>query len=269
MSMQNLGNILTVSARILLAFAFVFGQTALAGQSQNGKDKPNVSGSTKTHQQSPSNPSPIPAAKSQPAEEESGAQQSAVAEEKVSGGGGQHEGIKVHGHWTIEVRNPDGTVVTHREFENALQPSGASTLAAVLSRASSVGFWEVRVFTGTTSGPNSGPCSSNGNPSLCIMDESAPGYSASPISFPTLTVSNVGGNSVVLTGNVTAALSVNIQNVETFLNLCPNTVAPSSPCLASALIFTAADSTSNPPGFTGVGVSPGQTIAVTVVISFS
>src|SRR6267378_4379919 len=33
--------------------------------------------------------------------------------------GGQKEGITVHGHWTIDVRNPDGTLVTHREFENA------------------------------------------------------------------------------------------------------------------------------------------------------
>ena len=33
--------------------------------------------------------------------------------------GGPAEGIKVHGHWTIEVRDPDGTLVTHREFEKA------------------------------------------------------------------------------------------------------------------------------------------------------
>jgi hypothetical protein len=35
---------------------------------------------------------------------------------------GQHEGITVHGHWVIEVRNPNGELVTHREFENALSP---------------------------------------------------------------------------------------------------------------------------------------------------
>ena len=28
-------------------------------------------------------------------------------------------GIKVHGHWIIEVLNPDGSLVNHREFENA------------------------------------------------------------------------------------------------------------------------------------------------------
>jgi hypothetical protein len=35
---------------------------------------------------------------------------------------GNHEGIKVHGHWTVEVRNPDGKVVSHSEFENSLAP---------------------------------------------------------------------------------------------------------------------------------------------------
>jgi hypothetical protein len=35
---------------------------------------------------------------------------------------GESEGIKVHGHWTIEVRNPDGKIVSHTEFENALSP---------------------------------------------------------------------------------------------------------------------------------------------------
>jgi hypothetical protein len=33
---------------------------------------------------------------------------------------GSHEGIAAHGHWTIEVRNPDGKVAKHLEFENTL-----------------------------------------------------------------------------------------------------------------------------------------------------
>jgi hypothetical protein len=34
------------------------------------------------------------------------------------------EGIKVHGHWVIDVKNPDGTLAEHRDFENALQDKG-------------------------------------------------------------------------------------------------------------------------------------------------
>lgn len=32
------------------------------------------------------------------------------------------EGIQVHGHWVIEVKNPDGKLVKHVEFENSLDP---------------------------------------------------------------------------------------------------------------------------------------------------
>jgi hypothetical protein len=45
---------------------------------------------------------------------------------------GPHEGIQVHGYWTIEVRNPDGSVTAHREFENALQRGGQNFLSSVL-----------------------------------------------------------------------------------------------------------------------------------------
>src|SRR5271163_1792477 len=55
---------------------------------------------------------------------------------------GSQEGIKVHGHWTIEVRNPDGSLAKHVEFENSLVtpinfPSanltGSQALVALLS----------------------------------------------------------------------------------------------------------------------------------------
>src|SRR5947208_12840021 len=59
--------------------------------------------------------------------------------------GGPKEGIKVHGHWTIEVRNPDGTLVTHREFENALTSDGGFALSAVLGRALTLGLWRIQL----------------------------------------------------------------------------------------------------------------------------
>jgi hypothetical protein len=65
--------------------------------------------------------------------------------------GAQKEGIKVHGHWTIDVRNPDGTLVTHSEFENALTAGGAATLSAILTRSVEPGFWRVILESGGTS----------------------------------------------------------------------------------------------------------------------
>jgi hypothetical protein len=51
------------------------------------------------------------------------------------------EGIKIHGHWVIDVRNPDGTLAAHRDFHNSLVtltgasygPTGDQILAALLS----------------------------------------------------------------------------------------------------------------------------------------
>ena len=34
--------------------------------------------------------------------------------------GGTHEGVKVHGHWMIEVKEPNGKLISHTEFENSL-----------------------------------------------------------------------------------------------------------------------------------------------------
>src|ERR1700722_13311663 len=48
----------------------------------------------------------------------------AAAPAAQSASKGPQEGIKSHGHWTIEVKNPDGRLVPHREFENALTPAG-------------------------------------------------------------------------------------------------------------------------------------------------
>lgn len=46
---------------------------------------------------------------------------------------GTREGIKVHGHWTIDIKNPDGSLASHHEFENALVQSGQTALSSVLS----------------------------------------------------------------------------------------------------------------------------------------
>lgn len=53
--------------------------------------------------------------------------------------GGNHEGIQVHGHWIIEVKNPDGTVTARREFENSIQQYGMAYLASLLAGNNSPG----------------------------------------------------------------------------------------------------------------------------------
>ena len=59
--------------------------------------------------------------------------------------GGPSEGITVHGHWTIEIKNPDGTLVERHEFENALGEAGPLFLSAFLGRQWSPGLWNVKL----------------------------------------------------------------------------------------------------------------------------
>ncbi len=56
---------------------------------------------------------------------------------------GTQEGIKVHGRWTIVVRDADGKEVTRREFENALQPDGKDLLAMMLTKQGGVNDWAI------------------------------------------------------------------------------------------------------------------------------
>src|SRR5690349_20637709 len=85
----------------------------------------------------------------------------ARAQEEKETPRGPGDGIKVHGHWTIDVKNPDGSLASHHEFENALTPKGADTLAAVLSRKITMVGWGVELgsdFTAPSLNPCQGPC---------------------------------------------------------------------------------------------------------------
>jgi hypothetical protein len=65
--------------------------------------------------------------------------------------GGAREGIKVHGHWTIEIRNPDGTLASRSEFENSLQ-GGETLLAGLLGNTITPPItWVVALFAAQNS----------------------------------------------------------------------------------------------------------------------
>jgi len=193
---------------------------------------------------------------------------------------GANEGIKVHGHWTIEVRNPDGKVATHREFENALTTQ--NPLAYLLTGLYSAGSWGVFM---ETSSAGSGPCgNSTTTTSINICDLQQPGSFAvtEPGSsctvalgcFANLQVSVTGTTfpAVQLSGTATAAVSGQIGYVYSLLNVCSQQAQPTSPSTISPnTCFTTAY---NPNGFTAATLSSpipvlaGQTIALTVVLSF-
>jgi hypothetical protein len=98
---------------------------------------------------------PLPTLPAAPANAAPAAQAGTPAAQSEPQRGGNHEGIKVHGHWTIEVKNPDGKLVSHTEFENSLVSSGTTTLSSLLLGESSTGGYEV-ILTGAS--VESGPC---------------------------------------------------------------------------------------------------------------
>lgn len=109
------------------------------------------------------------------------ASKAAAAPVEKSPANGEREGIKVHGHWTIEVRNPDGTVDKHVEFENQICPDqtytrpgtlltepasgtfvgGAAFFAQVASGSSVPGAWQI--VLGSAADANAAPI-----PSGCV-----------------------------------------------------------------------------------------------------
>lgn len=176
-----------------------------------------------------------------------------------SGPGGPHEGIKVHGHWTIDVRDPDGILVTHREFENALF-DGAFLLGPLLGRTYTAGGWLLAV---------SGPCIAVSN--ICTLVESTdPFYTAGPSVFKTVTVNaplpnTPGAGTLTLTGSFVAQIASQISQVSSGLENCAPTVAPAGcPAVASSNNFYFSKATIAP-----IAVTAGQAVQVTVVFSFS
>lgn len=179
----------------------------------------------------------------------------------VASAGQLGQGIQVHGHWTIEVRDPDGSLVTRREFENALGNTGPDALAGFLSRATSPGGWAV-LLAGAT-GPLS-PCGTDSILANCVVVEPQHPSGNNPVYFKNLTVGRTADSKkLVLGGNATAQRNGNISTVSTHVQFCNG---PGSTCLGSnsqLMIFTTHKLE------TSIDVKPGQQIQVTVEIGFS
>ena len=180
------------------------------------------------------------------------------------------EGIKVHGHWIIDVRNPDGKLVKHLEFENALMPGGGNALARFLGRAQTVGAWEIELSNFPASGSPFGTGSGLSGSGWIVESTSSRSESISPygtvsktlsITSPAFSINTAG--SLVLGGNVAAVLTGSFSSVATWNRFCSQTTSPAD-CVGNTNIalFTATP-------IAPVNLSAGQIVQVTVTISFS
>jgi hypothetical protein len=166
--------------------------------------------------------------------------------------GASREGIKVHGHWTIEVKNADGSLVSHYEFENAFAAHlGAATfMNGVLSRTKRVGLWQISLAGTPACYPNNAPC--------WIVEPGTP-IEGGVLSVSTPTSGPHAGK-FVLSGSTTAPRAAQISVVQTGTDDCPG---GGGTCTAGSFGFT------QKVLGTPIDLVEGQIIQVTVVISFS
>jgi len=188
------------------------------------------------------------------------------------GAKGVDTGIKVHGHWVINVFSPDGQLVSHTEFENALQSTGMVGLAQVLARGSSVGTWELS-FAGT-----SGPCNTlyPATGGTCIIKEGGAIVTSVTDSTNCPCEANMPGPKLVpplintemqLVGALTFPSAGNVTQVETIVDYCGGNISPqtcrANPSPTTYEIFTSAKLP------TAVSVAANQLVQITVTFSFS
>lgn len=193
-----------------------------------------------------------------------------VAVVALSGGGGgtsdvsvadapgTSEGITVHGHWVIEVREPDGALVSRHEFDNALGYGGAETLAELLARDVSMGWWQIEVDT-----ISDGYHWCEGV--ACTIAEPTAPNAGDPGVFPNLVVSVVGGgDELQLSGSFTPPSDDSIDDVITYASTCVFG-EPLENCAGVIPLYGFSYTTLGTP----VSVLAGQQVLVRVTFSFS
>ena len=137
---------------------------------------------------------------------------------------GPSEGIKVHGDWVIEVRQPDGTLVQRREFENELMTNGREALMNILARKDIVDLWKITLSH--IEGPQDYDTESwwdspFGGGSAYICEEAGscdnPGSTWSNSLVVDTQELGPADKSVLLTGTITADEDGSIKVVRTYL----------------------------------------------------
>ena len=171
---------------------------------------------------------------------------------------GPSEGIKVHGDWVLEVRQPDGTLVQRQEFENDLTSGGANLLAEILARESNVHLWSILLFDAYgINSPWVDPAEG------WIYEEAVPGQQIGTNVAYSLVLDTDDYGVLQLTGTITAEKDGSIAVVMTYIDWKLPSGGPSELVASGGMNFTTAYL--DPP----VNVLEGQQILVTVEISFS
>ncbi len=219
--MQGILNIRMLSVRAALLAVLAGGLVLPGAQAQSSNQNQKVN-----HKASGSSQAQAPRAGSKTAEEES-------ASANKEHAGGPQEGINIHGHWVIDVRNPDGMLVTHREFEN----SYVGHLPAILAGQVSVGGWTIGLIGGASTY-----------------------YLLAPVTgVGVVTPLSIGGS-------WTATSTDTVSTVRSQINYCDATVSPAA---CASLGGSSSESFSVATLSTPVSFAQGQIVQVSVTFNFS
>lgn len=259
---------------VALAFAVLLGTAVVPAQTASPASHPST-----------------PAASARPQAEAVPARHGEQEESEAKPNDASHQGIKIHGHWKIDIKNPDGSLASTHEFENSLADHGSLFTYLLTGRATSgeaavnlitfingyspttyiisetsTGYWATGTNCANTS---SYVCTSNLNVSAA--------YQSNPHGVPT----NV---QVVLTGSVVATSSATITEVQSAFAACNSqtglaTITPAQCHTGTVPAGTSVNSLPQGSAFfqgvltdmqpLNIAVLSGQTIQVTVTLSFS
>ena len=142
--------------------------------------------------------------------------------------GGPREGITVHGRWVVEVQNPDGTLASRTEFNNALS-GGAQHIVSLLGKQGVAGRW-VLYFSST--GSDLSPCQGGTGgtfPNWCRIIDSLTSNPNNGNAESKDLVVTPAGTSLSLTGTITALSNGVIGRVATGFAVC-TTATPIANC---------------------------------------
>jgi hypothetical protein len=181
----------------------------------------------------------------------------------VTEGADPSVGIQVHGDWTIDVYNPEGSLDRHVEFSNGLYANGAELLASAMAGQTTVGVWGV-----TLDGPEDlCPSSPNGD---CWI----------PMTSGFVSLEDVSGDEAKETLRLASSTAVEVDGtisaVSTNIGTCTADTAPDDCFLVDRSNgFTVKDVTTldwdgdGTPNDGAIPISAGQDVQVQVDISFT
>lgn len=166
--------------------------------------------------------------------------------------------IGIEGAWTLEVRDPGGSLVERREFHNAYVDD-FNLLPMVLGGERTPGIWRVSLWGANPAADNNICQNESAQWVFCDLTE---GNTSNPDEFPL--VLTVDTAKITLQGAATAARDGSLGTVATLLHTCNPSTDPDSCTTALSASLVTQTALSSP-----VAVLANQSVETTVELTFA